>query len=146
MKEKVKNLLAKKEWAYMENEDIIKLDINGESFTWSSFIKCDEEYSLSYFSVLPTRIPQEKMQQFLLLVNEINCRLWYGSFELITDEEARGQLRLRTATIIPPETAEKTEDTLIDGVLSMNMAAMNMYGGALMKAIYSDDVKLDDYI
>lgn len=145
MKEIIKKWLEKKKWAYMENESVLKLDVTGKNNAWSSFIKADENDCFSYFSVLPTRVPEERINFLLELVNRVNCKIWFGSFELMLDE-GRGQIRLRTSAIIPETAGEEITDTVIEGTLGLNMAIMNAYISVFTKAIYSDSDRAEEFI
>ena len=74
-RELLKKYLASKEWNYIEKDDILKLDVNGNGFSWNSFLKVDEEYSFCYFAVLPSAVPEERRELFSSLLHQINCRI-----------------------------------------------------------------------
>ena len=145
-KELLKGYLAQKDWNYLENDDILKLDINGNEFSWNSFLKVDEEYSLCYFAVLPAVVPEERRALFANLLHLINCRIWFGDFEMVLNGDQAGQVRLRTSTFLPPDAPEETLLQLVDVTVNMNMAAMNFYGPMLLKARYGDSLQAEDYL
>lgn len=145
-KELLKQYLAQKGWNYLEKDEILKLDVNGNDFSWNSFLKVDEAYSLCYFAVLPAVIPEDRRALFSNLLHIINCRIWFGDFEMVLTGEEAGQVRLRTSTFLPPDTAEETLLQLVDVTVNMNMAAMNFYGPTLLKALYGDSLRTEDYI
>lgn len=142
----LKKYLDRKGWNYLEKDDILKLDVNGSGFSWNSFLKVDEAHSLCYFSVLPVQVPEERQAFFSALLHAINCRIWFGDFEIVLAGEQTGQVRMRTSTFLPPDAPEDILLQLADVVINMNMGAMNFYGPVLMKALYGDSLKPEDYL
>lgn len=145
-KELLKRYLAQKEWNYLESDEILKLDVNGNEFSWNSFLKVDEAHSLCYFAVLPAVVPEDRRTLFSDLLHLINCRIWFGDFEMVLTGEEAGQVRLRTSTFLPPDAPEETLLQLVDVTVNMNMAAMNFYGPVLLKARYGDSLRPEDYL
>ena len=145
-RELLKKYLASKEWNYIEKDDILKLDVNGNGFSWNSFLKVDEEYSFCYFAVLPSAVPEERRELFSCLLHQINCRIWFGNFEMILEGDYAGQVRLRTSTFLPPAASEETQLQLADLTININMGAMNFYGPILMKALYGESLNAKDYL
>ncbi len=145
-RELLKKYLEQKQWSYLEKEDILKLDVTGNEFSWSSFLKVDEEYQFCYFSVLPAMVPQERLELFSTLLHRINCQIWFGDFEIILTGENVGQVRLRTSSFLPPAASEETLLQLADLSINMNMAAMNFYGPLLMKALYGTSMNPEEYL
>lgn len=139
MKEKLKMYIEKMGWSYVENIDIIKIDVEGGSISWTMFIKTDQKDSFCCFSVLPARITQDKMQTISQLTNVYNSEIWFGNFELIMEGDSQGQLRLRTSSFVPDTADEKTSDLLIENTIAFNIAAMNRYSPLFLKALYSED-------
>lgn len=77
-KELLKKYLETKQWNYLEKDNVLKVDVSGNEFSWNSFLKVDEEYSFCYFSVLPAMVPQERRELFSSLLHQINCQIWFG--------------------------------------------------------------------
>lgn len=145
-KELLKKYLETKQWNYLEKDNVLKVDVSGNEFSWNSFLKVDEEYSFCYFSVLPAMVPQERRELFSSLLHQINCQIWFGDFEIVLTGDNAGQVRLRTSTFLPPVATEETLLQLADLSINMNMAAMNFYGPVLMKALYGNSLNAEDYL
>lgn len=146
MKDKVISFVEELGWAYTANGWIIKVDVNNGDLNWSSFFKTDDNSSLTYFGVLPVRIPDDKLTLIAKLVNVVNSSIWFGNFELIIEGTERGQLRFRTSGFIPETADDETVDTLIRSISSYNMAGMSTYSKAFMKALYSDSDDIENFI
>ena len=145
-RELLKNYLAGKGWNYIEQDDILKLDVSGDGFSWNSFLKVDEEHSFCYFAVLPASVPEARREFFSTLLHQINCRIWFGNFELILDGDYAGQVRLRTSTFLPPAASQEAMLQLADLTININMGAMNFYGPILMKALYGESQDVMEYL
>lgn len=146
VKEQLIAYLNKKHWTFLQKDDILKLDVSGNGFSWNSFFKVDQEASFCYFSVLPAVVPQERMELVSKLLHNINCRIWFGNFEIILEGSNAGQVRLRTSSFLPPDAGQDILEQLIDLTVNFNMAAMNFYGPILMKALYGDSEDPSDFI
>lgn len=142
MKERIERYFAKMGWNWSENGPVLKISVDGAEISWSMFIKADEEESFCSFSVLPTRVPEKKLDLVSKLTNVFNSELWFGNFELILNGAECGQLRFRTSSFVPKMMDENEIETIIEKNISFNMAAMNRYAPMFMKAIFgsSDDI------
>lgn len=143
MKEKIKSFFEKNNWKYIDNGSVLKLDVDGDGLTWYTFFKVDQAESFACFSVLPTRISAKRIPTVMKLLNFINTRIWFGSFELITDGPELGQVRLRASAFVPNGCDENTAEEIIANVVTFGSAVMNLYAGDIIKANYSesDDVE-----
>lgn len=145
-RELLKQYLSEKGWNYIEQGDILKLDVNGDGFSWSSFLKVDEEHSFCYFAVLPSSVPEHRRTVVCELLHQINCRIWFGNFEMILDGDFAGQVRLRTSSFLPPAASQEAMMQLADLTININMGAMNYYGPILMKALYGESQDAMEYL
>lgn len=146
MKDKLKKYFTKMNWSYVENGPVLKLNVDGDTLSWGMFLKADEADSFCGFAVLPTRIPESRIELVSQLTNLVNSEIWYGNFELILSGAERGQLRFRTASFVPESLNEAAEEELIEKTLSLNMAAMNRYAPLFMKGIYGDSDDLSEFL
>lgn len=144
MKEKIVAFFEKNNWKYIDNGSVLKLDVDGDGLTWYVFFKVDQAESFACFSVLPTRISEKRIPTVMKLLNFINTRIWFGGFEMITDGPELGQVRLRASAFVPSVCGEKAAEEIIENVVTYSGAVMNLYGGIITKANYSDsdDIEL----
>ncbi len=146
MKERVKKYLQAKNWNFVEQDAVLKMDVEGESGSWVSFLKVDQKDSFVCFGVLPVRVPEEKLVLASELTNLINSEIWNGNFELILTGESKGQLRVRTAAIVPQEIEEEMAQAIIAATIGYNMVAMNQYLPLFLRALYGENVTLEEFL
>lgn len=139
IKESVIKLLDMKEWPYLQNQELIKIDIDGKNGTWPSFVKCEhEEKILLYYSVFPVRIPKEKIDIVINGINQINYGLKIGNFELSYDQ---GELHFKTAIEFPNTDIDYIP--FIEKIVITNILTTDEYMPVIMKLIHSD-VKIEE--
>lgn len=144
MKEKIKAYFEKNHWKYIDNGLILKLDVDGDGLTWSTFFKVDNIDNFCCFSVLPSRITEKRVPIVMRLINYINTRIWFGNFEIITEGAEAGQVRFKAGAFVPEGCGETEVNRIIEGVIAYCSTAMNAYGNNIIKANFSDsdDIKL----
>lgn len=138
MKEKIKAYFEKNNWKYIDNGSVLKLDVDGDGLSWYAFFKVDQADNFACFSTLPARISENRIPTVMKLINLINTRIWFGSFEIITDGTETGQVRLRASAFVPGDCPEAAANEIIENVIAYSGAVMNLYGNAIVKANYSD--------
>lgn len=138
MKELITAYLGKNNWKFIDSGAVLKLDVDGDELSWTTLLKVDESESFCCFSLLPTKISEEKFGVILKMMNEINAGIWFGGFELITEGSAAGQARFRTSAFVPKSADEQTSTEIIENTISFNEAAMNRFAAEIIKANYSD--------
>lgn len=139
IKKSVINLLNMKEWPYLENEELIKIDIDGNNGTWPSFVKCEEdEKILLYYSVFPVRIPKEKIDIVINGISRINYGLKIGNFEISYDQ---GELHFKTSIEFP--NTDMDYKPFIEKMILTNILTTDEYLPIIMKFIHSD-VKIEE--
>lgn len=144
MKEKITAYFDKHNWKYIDNGSVLKLDIDGDGLTWSTFFKVDNAESFCCFAVLPSRISGKRADIVTKLLNYINTRIWFGNFELIAEGAEAGQVRFKAGAFLPENCGGEPSDKIIESVLTYSAAAMNTYGRDIIKADLGegDDIKL----
>lgn len=144
MKEKIKAYFEKHNWKYIDNGLTLKLDVDGEGLTWSTFFKVDNTDNFCCFSVLPSRISEKRTVTVTRLINYINTRIWFGNFEIITSGAESGQVRFRAAAFVPKGSGEAEAEQIIENVIAYSSAVMNAYGKDIVRADFSDsdDIEL----
>lgn len=150
MKKIIKQVLDEFNWRYLEGDDIIKLDVEGESSSWSSLVKLEDEEMFSYYSVLPAKAEKDRQAIISELLLRINYSVRVGSFEINLSEGANnGQIMLKTYGIIPQKLKEQDSDSaaeIVRKVIAYNMLTMDFYAKLLLKTIYSDETNIDEIL
>ena len=148
MKKIIKQVLGEFNWKYLEGDDVIKLDVEGESSSWSSFIRIESEDMFSYYSVLPAKAEPDRLGAMSELLLRINYSVRVGSFEInLSDGGNKGQIMLKTYGIMPEKLADENSASaaeIVRKVIAYNMLTMDYYAKPLLKAIYSDEINFDE--
>lgn len=135
MRDKIINFINKQNWNYLEKNNVIKIDIEGKSLSWTSYIKADENDSFSFFSILPAKADKENLEDIAVFLHEINTKLWFGNFELISKEPDIGQIRFRTSCYVPPMATDEVIEALIGTTLNFNLATVDYYGKEILSEL-----------
>ncbi|MGN0596256.1 MAG: hypothetical protein ACI4J1_02870 [Ruminiclostridium sp.] len=150
MKKIIKQVLDGFNWKYLEGEDVIKLDVEGESSNWSSLVKIEDEEMFSYYSVIPAKADSDRLGIISELLLRINYSVRVGSFEInLSDGANKGQIMLKTYGIIPQKLPEQDSEAAADivrKVIAYNMLTMDFYAKPILKAIYSDETNIDEIL
>lgn len=132
----VKSFLKAQEWQFSQVEDknIILFGISGENgkFQCIADIIEEENKKFVFFSVYGANITVNKTPEILELLNELNCSIFFGNFELDTEE---GEIRFRTN--LPFDNIELSQDLVTDIVMS-NINAMDTSLVAIHGLIYDN--------
>ncbi len=150
MKKIIKQVLDELNWRYLEGDEVIKLDVEGENSSWSSFIRIESEDLFTYYSVLPVRAEPDRLGTVMELLLRINYSIRVGSFEInLSDGASRGQIMLKTYGVMPEKLAESDPANaaeIVRKAVAYNMLTMDFYSKPLLKAIYSDEINIDELL
>ncbi|MGN1120698.1 MAG: YbjN domain-containing protein [Oscillospiraceae bacterium] len=147
MKELIKQVLEEYDWRYTENDSAIRVDVDGENSSWSSFLRPESEDSFSYYSVLPAKVEADAIAKVSELLHRINYAVRVGSFEInLTESPSKGQVMLKTyglvtENLLKNDPAEVKE--IIRRAIAYNMLTMDFYAKHILKAIYGGEVNFD---
>jgi hypothetical protein len=129
--------LKEKAWPYVEKQEFIKVDIEGDNCMWQSFITIDDALNcVIYYSVFPNRILAEKQNMMETLITEMNLGFKVGNFEL---NREGGELRYKTYQMFPD--GDYSKRAFLDNVFISNIYAMNQTVDILNRSIFSDMTK-----
>lgn len=93
----IKDFLRSQEWQFTEVEDknILLFGIGGKNGNFKCIVDLiADEKRLIFFSVPENNTPEDKKQDMLLLLNNLNCRLFFGSFEMDLQD---GKVKFKTS-------------------------------------------------
>lgn len=153
MQEIIKKVLEEYQWKYTENDGAFKVDVEGENSAWISFLRVENDDSVSYYSVLPVKVEEEKLEAISTLLLRINYVLRVGSFEINLSGTAdsnngqRGQIMFKTYGLITNDICKNFPDAakeIVRRTIAFNMLTMDYYSKILLKAIYSDEINYDE--
>lgn len=106
--EVVKKYLDQQEWLYQEKGEKFSLFIQVEDYQLLCYIHVsDETRQVILHSIFPIKIPKNKFNTILNLINKINCETTVGNFELDTQNR-----HLRYKTSVDVENVEFTVHSL----------------------------------
>lgn len=133
IREELKQVLEQNGWHYAENDDLLKVDVEGSNGNWASFCKClEEQCQFLYYSVCPSRVPEGKRKQMALALTRMNYGFKIGNFEMDLDS---GEIHFKTSIQFSEEIEMRS---LIRQVIISNILAMDEYLPMVMKIMFSD--------
>lgn len=138
MKEQITKFLEKNNWRYTDFGEIIRIDAEGDTLSWNTLIKTDDDNRITCISMLPAKISESRFDAVLKVMNNINSAIWFGNFELITEGPAAGQARFRTSSLLPETLDEQQAEQLLSAVIMLNETAMNNLAQEIIKANFTD--------
>ncbi|MFY0630721.1 MAG: YbjN domain-containing protein [Flavobacteriaceae bacterium] len=123
MLEAVKSFLKEQEWEFSKNEDsnvfIFGLGSNNGTFQCIIDIKEDNERIVVY-SYCSSNCPKNKQKGMLKLLNYINYKIFFGSFEMDHED---GEIRFRTSVYfdnIKNPTSDFVESLVLPNIYAMD--------------------------
>ncbi len=149
MKDLIKAVLDEQGWRYLESDNVIRLDVEGESSSWSSFFRLENDDGFSYYSILPVKVEEDKLSRVSELLHRINYTVRVGGFEIDLTDQSRGQIMFKTYglltdTLIRENPNEAKE--IIRRVTAYNMLTMDYYSKLLLKAIYNSEINIEEIL
>lgn len=144
MTELIKQVLEEYNWKYSENGGVLRIEVDGENSSWSSFIRTEGDDSFSCYAVLPVKAENDTLTSVMKLLHDINYAVRIGSFEIgLSDGD--GQIMLKTCGIlteglIKNDPGEARE--IVRRVIAYNMLTMDFYARHIIKAICGGEVDI----
>lgn len=128
---------------YLEDDDwkfnIIKedaalmLSFRGKAGSWQCLASVEEEKSwLSFYSILPSNVPEDKRDPVGEFLTRANYGLVIGNFEM---DYTDGEVRYKTSVDI--EGGELTTK-MIENLIHANLMTMDRYFPGIMSVLYAD--------
>lgn len=128
---------------YLEDDDwkfnIIKedaalmLSFRGKAGSWQCLASVEEEKSwLSFYSILPSNVPEDKREPVGEFLTRANYGLVIGNFEMDYND---GEVRYKTSVDI--EGGELTTK-MIENLIHANLMTMDRYFPGIMSVLYAD--------
>ena len=127
--------LTEDNWKFtvFQEDTAVVLNFRGEAGTWQCFANVDEERQwFSFYSILPSNVPEEKRPDVAEFVCRANYGLVIGNFEMDFDD---GEVRYKTS--IDVEGGELTPK-MIENLMRANLMTMDRYFPGLMVVVYGD--------
>ncbi len=150
MEDLIKAVLDEQNWKYLESGGTIRLDVEGESASWSSFIRPENDGCFAYYSILPAKAEEERIKIISELIHRINFLVRIGDFEInLSDGSARGQILFKTYGLITETLVKDNPDEakeIIRRTIAYNMLTMDYYSKTLFKVIYGNENNIGEIL
>jgi hypothetical protein len=133
--EAVVDYLTEDDWKFhvVKDDTALTLSFRGEAGSWQCFATIDEEKQwFTFYSILPSNVPEEKRVEIAEFVTRANYGLVIGNFEM---DYGDGEVRYKTS--IDVEGGELTPK-MIENVMRANLMTMDRYFAGLMGVLYGD--------
>ena len=131
--EAVVDYLNEDDWKYniVKDDTALVLSFRGRSGSWQCFANVDEERQwFSFFSILPSNVPEEKRPIIAEFITRANYGLVIGNFEMDYND---GEVRYKTS--IDVEGGELSPK-MIENMMQANLMTMDRYFPGLMSVLY----------
>jgi hypothetical protein len=126
----MKQFLEQKEIQYMEADELLRIDVEGERSNWQVFFRpVDEEKLLVIYSLFHYKAPAEKLKEVALLLSEINYGLKIGNFEINLEN---GEIHFKTYLDIVDDNLPQL---WIERSISINVTTMEHFAPRIVKAV-----------
>ena len=126
----VKKYFNQNEWQFTEVEDksVLLFGINGKNGNFQCVADIiEEEKKFIFFSVCGANTPAEKRQEMLELINLMNYDLFFGNFEMDSED---GEVRFKTSIFydyIEPS-IELINQMVMTNIITMDKSLIGMMG------------------
>jgi hypothetical protein len=131
--EAVVDYLNEDDWKYnvVKDDTALVLSFRGRSGSWQCFANVDEErHWFSFFSILPSNVPEDKRPTIAEFLTRANYGLVIGNFEMDYND---GEVRYKTS--IDVEGGELSPK-MIENMMQANLMTMDRYFPGLMSVLY----------
>ncbi len=133
--EAVVDYLTEDDWKFsvVKDDTALVLNFRGRSGSWQCFANVDEERGwFSFYSILPSNVPEEKRETIAEFITRANYGLVIGNFEM---DYTDGEVRYKTSVDV--EGGELTPK-MIENVMQANLMSMDRYFPGVMGVLYGD--------
>jgi hypothetical protein len=133
--EAVVDYLTEDDWKFqvVKDDTALMLSFRGEAGSWQCFATVDEEKQwFTFYSILPSNVPEEKRVEIAEFVTRANYGLVIGNFEM---DYGDGEVRYKTSVDV--EGGELTPK-MIENIMRANLMTMDRYFAGLMGVLYGD--------
>jgi hypothetical protein len=133
--EAVVDYLTEDDWKFnvVKDDTALVLSFRGRAGSWQCFANVDEERQwFSFFSILPSNVPEDKRAAVAEFVTRANYGLVIGNFEMDFND---GEVRYKTS--IDVEGGDLTPK-MIENLMQANLMTMDRYFPGLMGVLYGD--------
>jgi hypothetical protein len=127
--------LTEDEWKFhvVKEDTALMLSFRGEAGSWQCYATTDDENQwFSFYSILPSIVPEEKRLEIAEFITRANYGQVIGNFEM---DYGDGEVRYKTSIDI--EGGELTPK-MIENLLRFNLMTMDHYFAGLMSVLYGD--------
>jgi hypothetical protein len=131
----VVDYLTEDDWRFhvVKDETAVMLAFRGETGSWQCFGTVDDEKQwFTFYSILPSTVPEEKRVEVAEFITRANYGLVIGNFEM---DYADGEVRYKTS--IDVEGGDLTSK-MVENVIRANVMTMDRYFNGLMGVLYGD--------
>ena len=138
--ERLISLLDEREVRYLNNDDnqSICADLRGEVAMYRVVAQVDEEAELfQVYGYAPIRIPEGSRPAIAETVARANYGLRVGKFEFDVDQ---GEVRFQASQVL---TDDGVDDGVIDRLITVTMAMLDLYLPAVLSVIYGNELPKD---
>jgi hypothetical protein len=133
--EAVVDYLNEDNWKFnvVKEDTALVLNFRGRSGSWQCFANTDEERQwFSFYSLLPSNVPEEKRAHLAEFITRANYGLVIGNFEMDFND---GEIRYKTS--IDVEGGDLTPK-MIENLIQANLMTMDRYFRGFMEVMYGD--------
>jgi hypothetical protein len=133
--EAVVDYLTEDDWKFnvVKDDTALVLSFRGRSGSWQCFANVDEERQwFSFFSILPSNVPEDKRPAVAEFLTRANYGLVIGNFEMDYND---GEVRYKTS--IDVEGGELTPK-MIENMMQANLMTLDRYFTGLMAVLYGN--------
>jgi hypothetical protein len=133
--EAVVDYLTEDDWKFnvVKDDTALMLSFRGEAGSWQCFATVDEEKQwFTFYSILPSNVPEEKRVEIAEFVTRANYGLVIGNFEM---DYADGEVRYKTSVDVE---GGELSPKMIENLMRANLMTMDRYFAGVMGVLYGD--------
>ncbi len=133
--EAVVDYLTEDEWKFhiVKDDTAVMLPFRGENGSWQCFGTVDEEKQwFTFYSLLPSNVPEEKRVEIAEFVTRANYGLVIGNFEM---DYSDGEVRYKTSVDVE---GGELGPKMIENMMRANVMTMDRYFPGFMGVLYGD--------
>jgi hypothetical protein len=131
----VVDYLTEDDWKFnvVKDDTALMLSFRGETGSWQCFATVDEEKQwFTFYSILPSNVPEEKRAEIAEFVTRANYGLVIGNFEMDYED---GEVRYKTSVDVE---GGELSPKMIENLMRANLMTMDRYFPGVMGVLYGD--------